>query len=219
MCGQGEDQRPGAVANRVPRDEVVDVDDVRVGRDLEHDAAADGRRRGSEVGHERDDGSSHRQAALTRTGWSATMPSRAATLPWLSANETSPNESSYSSDWPVGDLAERPLPRRRHHVLADRELDGAARLERPDRRLEVGRPTAQPDVAEAVDEDDRGLERPVGHGRLRESEVDEVLGSERRADVADRRAEREAGADRREDVAAVERRGDARQHQVAVLET
>ena len=34
------------------------------------------------------------QAARIRTGWSATMPRRAATLPWLSANETSPNESS-----------------------------------------------------------------------------------------------------------------------------
>ena len=63
--------------------------------------------------------------------------------------------------------------------------EAARRLERPDRRGQVGRPAAEPDVAEAVDEDDRGLERRRrATARRRQREVGrDSAAIDRRADV------------------------------------
>src|SRR4029079_494823 len=103
-----------------------------------------------------------------------------------------------------GHLAERPLPRRRDLRLADLQTNRATRLEGSDRLLEVGRAAAEADIAEAVDEDDRGLERAVRDGWCGEAQVDEVRRIKHLTDVRDRGSEGQVRADRREDVAAVE---------------
>ena len=58
-CAAARRRGSGAVTDRVARDLVADVDDVRVRADPEHHPAADGRRRRPEVGGEGDDGSCH----------------------------------------------------------------------------------------------------------------------------------------------------------------
>ena len=60
MWGRAKTSEPAPLADGVARDLVVDVDDVGVGRDAEHHAAADRRRGRPEVGEERDDGAHRR---------------------------------------------------------------------------------------------------------------------------------------------------------------
>ena len=120
---------------------------------------------------------------------------------------TSPRRAASAPDGASGRTSAATSAATALAAVADLDDERPTRLERADRRREVVRTAGEPDVAEAVDVDDPGLEPAVvavggpaaaaGRGRRSRSPAPTSSNGV---------AHREMGADRAEDVAAVERR-------------
>jgi hypothetical protein len=103
-------------------------------------------------------------------------------------------------------------------VLRELDQQPPPELERADRRLEIRRCPCEGDVAEDQDLHDRRVEHALADRRADLGQPHEILDPNGRADRVERHPIGDVRRHGREDVAAMEARGDDRQHQLAVLE-